>query len=131
MCLIFIVFLVILDPTVGQKMRHIFLRTFRTFAAAEEIFDLLRGQYDLPPPQDVTAVELEEWRTKRLLSSQKRVLTIFVTWLVEHNMIEEDPPIAQRLQRFLSDIAAPPENAALAQEVMKTLSRLVRTAMLI
>lgn len=112
-------------------MRHIFLRTFRTFAAAEEIFDLLRGQYDLPPPQDVTAVELEEWRTKRLLSSQKRVLTIFVTWLVEHNMIEEDPPIAQRLQRFLSDIAAPPENAALAQEVMKTLSRLVRTAMLI
>ena len=73
----------------------------------------------------MTDAELEEWRTQRLLPTQRRVLSIFKEWLTEHAMVEEDPPIARRLQDFLSEITAPPENVALAGEVMKTLSRVV------
>ena len=40
-------------------------------------------------------------------------------------MIEDDPPIARRLQDFLAEITAPAENAEHAQKVMETLKRLV------
>ncbi|KAJ3556493.1 hypothetical protein NM688_g2000 [Phlebia brevispora] len=113
-----------LNPTVGERMRHTFLRTFRTFASANEIFDLLLERYDLDVPQAVTATELEEWRTRRLLQSQRKVLAIFMSWLVDHNMIEEDPSVARRLQDFLSEISEPPDNVAAAQEVRQALERI-------
>lgn len=69
--------------------------------------------------------ELEEWRIRCLLPTQRRVLSVFTTWLVEHSMIEDDPPIARRLQDFLAEITAPAENVGLAQQVMETLERLV------
>lgn len=114
----------------AEKLRHVFLRTFRTFGSANEIFDLFLERYHLDVPHAVTAAELEEWRVKRLVPTQKRVLSIFMTWLVDHDMVEEDPPIARRLQDFLSEIRPPSENATMAAEVMQALERLVRYDMI-
>lgn len=115
------------------KLRHTFLTTFRTFAPASEIFDLLLERFDLNIPQLNTDAEVEEWRTKRLLPTQRRILAMFKTWLQEHEMIEDDPPIAHRLQDFLSEVLAGKSGnetlAALAGEVMKTLGRLVRNTL--
>ena len=40
-------------------------------------------------------------------------------------MIEDDPPIAAKLQSFLTSITTPSDNVAVAREVMNTLERLV------
>ena len=77
-------------------------------------------------PQVEDDAELEDWRSRRLLPTQRRVLSMFKAWLSDHAMIEEEPEIARRLQDFLSEITAPPENVALASEVTKTLERMVR-----
>ena len=77
-------------------------------------------------PHGLSPLEVTEWRAKRLLPAQRRVLLMLKTWLVDHAMIEDDPPIAARLQIFLETIKAPSENVALAREVMTTLERLVR-----
>ncbi len=113
------------DPSHETKLRHVFLSTFRTMGTADEIFDLLLERYDLDAPQTLTTVELEEWRTKRLLPTQRRVISIFTAWLVNHNMIGDDPPIARRLQEFLSEISGPADNLSMANQAMKTLECLV------
>ena len=112
--------------TAERAFRHAFLSTFKTMATANEIFDLLLKRYHLDAPSGLTAVEFDEWRIRCLLPTQRRVLAVFTTWLVEHSMIEEDPPIARRLQQFLAEIPASAENVSLAEQVMKTLEHLVR-----
>lgn len=101
------------------------MRTFRTLGTADEIFDHLLERYYLDAPSTIKVSELDEWKTRCLLPSQRRVLSIFTTWLEDHSMIEDDPPIARRLQDFLAEITAPAENAEHAQKVMETLKRLV------
>jgi son of sevenless len=93
---------------------------------AEEVFELLLKQYYLDVPTGISPSQLHEWKAKYLLPMQGRVLSIFTTWLEEHSMIEDDPPVARRLQSFLAEITSPQENVLHAQKVMKTLERLVR-----
>lgn len=114
-----------LGVNVDRDFRHAFLSTFRTLGTADEIFDLLLERYYLDAPATLTESELVEWKARCLLPSQHRVLSVFTTWLEDHAMIEDDPPIARRLQDFLAEITAPPENVVHAQKVMDTLKRLV------
>lgn len=111
--------------SVDRAFRHSFLLTFRTLGTANEIFDLLLDRYYMDAPEGITMAELEDWKVRCLLPTQRRVLQVFTGWLVEHAMIEDDPPIARRLQDFLSEITGSAENVSLAQQVMKTLERLV------
>lgn len=69
---------------------------------------------------------MEVWRQKKQLPVQRRVLAIFQAWLENHSMIQDDPPIACRLQEFLCSITTPQQNTAYAKQVMNILERLVR-----
>ncbi|KAI0690763.1 ras guanine nucleotide exchange factor domain-containing protein [Cytidiella melzeri] len=113
-----------LSLNVDKEFRHVFLTTFRTMGTADEVFDLLLRRYYLESPAAIAPSELDEWKARCLLPSQRRVLSIFTTWLEEHSMVEDDPPIARRLQNFLAEITAPAENVVHAQKVMMTLERL-------
>ncbi|KAI0348122.1 ras GEF [Trametopsis cervina] len=113
-----------ISENASRQLRHTFLSTFRTLGSASEIFDLLLERYYLDAPPSLTVSELDEWRTRCLSPSQARVLSIFTIWLEEHRMIEDDPPIARRLQDFLGEIIASGGNESQAKQVMKTLERL-------
>jgi son of sevenless len=91
----------------------------------DEIFDLLLSQYNQAQPQGLTGSEADDWRVRRLYPIQHRVLAVFQTWLVDHRMVEDDPPIARRLQMFLAEVTAAKENADVAAEVGKSLEHMV------
>lgn len=117
--------IVTIDPSHETHLRHAFFSTFRTMGTPDEVFDLLLSQYYREQPLGLTGSEADCWRMRLLYPTQRRVLAALRTWLVDHRMIEDDPSIARRLQAFLPEVAAPPENAAAAAEVMTTLERLV------
>ena len=72
------------DALLDFKLRRTFLTTFRTYSTAERIYELLLERYNLKVPEDLSPAELDDWRTRRLLPTQRRVLLIFKTWLVDH-----------------------------------------------
>lgn len=117
------------DVPTDAHFRHTFLSTLHTLGSSGEIFDLLVQQYHLEPPSSISVAQVDKWRQKHLLPVQKRVLSVFATWLGDHRMIEDDPPVAQRLQGFLVDVSESPdsdvENVAIAQDVMQSLEHLV------
>lgn len=106
--------------------RNTFLMTFRTFTSPDQFFDLLVERYRMDHPPDLTGSEFEEWKDKKLLPTQKRVLTILTMWLEDHDLLEEEPYIAQRLTDFLTLIISPPPLALTAKLMLQSLERLVR-----
>lgn len=90
-----------------------------------DFYDMLLANFNQEQPLGLTGAEADEWRLKRLYPIQHRVLCAFRTWLEDYRMIEEDPPIAQRLQKFLPRVTSPAEIALVAEGVMETLKRLV------
>lgn len=87
---------------------------------------MLLDRYHIQPPSCLSEAEVEVWREKKLLPTQRRVLAVFLTWLENHSMIQDDPPIACRLQDFLTGITEPRRNRIAAKQVMDILERLVR-----
>lgn len=108
-----------------NRFRNAFFMTFRTFATSGEIFDLLIDRYRLVPPVGLSTDELEQWKEKILSPTRKRILSIFMTWLEYHRLVQDDPPIARRLQEFLSDISPALATKLQVSHVMATLERMV------
>jgi son of sevenless len=86
---------------------------------------MLTARYELPTPDGLSPMEMDEWRNRKLLPTQNRVLTCLTTWLEDHGMLNEDPHIAQRMQEFLSLITQPPPLALTARLILGSLERLV------
>ncbi len=59
-----------------ETFRRAFLVTFRTFATATEVFDLLVAQFELDAPPDLSEEEFKRWKREKLRPTQKRVLTV-------------------------------------------------------
>jgi son of sevenless-like protein len=100
--------------------------TFRTFAAPDEVFDLLVDRYETVPHADLANTELEEWKEKKLIPMQSRVLIVFTMWLQDYGLLDEEPHIASRLATFLSLIVSPSSLMLTAKLILRDLERLVR-----
>jgi len=112
------------SPAQENQYRHTFLMTYPTFCSASDLFELLLSRYHMTPPPGLDDEEMEAWKQKRLRTTQRRVLTTFVTWLEHHRLVENEPPIAQRLQAFLLSITGPTGNKVTAKQVLKVLERM-------
>jgi son of sevenless-like protein len=113
------------DTQQDKSFRNVFFLTFRTFATADEIFSMLVGRYELPPPEGISIQEIDEWRERKLRPTQNRVLMCLTTWLEDYSMLNEDPHVARQMQEFLSLIQQPPQLALAARLILESLSRLV------
>ncbi|OSD06173.1 ras GEF [Trametes coccinea BRFM310] len=107
------------------KYRQVFLTTYKSFATAEEVFDLLLTQYNITHPTALNLKELEQWKEKKLKPTRRRVLTVLHVWLEEFGLLQDDAHLARRLVDFVSSISAPPQLVSTAREVMKSLERLM------
>ncbi|TDL26433.1 ras GEF [Rickenella mellea] len=116
------------DPlTFSQEtaLRHVFLTTFRTFATADEVFDIFIERYQMDHPPQLTTEEFQEWKEKKLRRVQKRVLSIFSMWIEEHHMLRDDPQIVPRLRDFLVLVISPPSLALTSKLMLQELDRRV------
>ncbi|KAI9511742.1 ras guanine nucleotide exchange factor domain-containing protein [Russula earlei] len=117
----------VVDPLrVSQQeiFRRSFLVTFRTFATATEVFDLLIAQYELDAPPNLSEEEFEQWKREKLRPTQKRVLTVLTMWLEEYDLLNQDAEVAPKLQDFLNLVISPPSLAFTAKLILKSLERL-------
>jgi len=108
-----------------ETFRRAFLVTFRTFATATEVFDLLVAQFELDAPPDLSEEEFKRWKREKLRPTQKRVLTVLTMWLEEYDLLNQDSEVAPKLQDFLRVIVTPPALALTAKHMLKSLERLV------
>jgi son of sevenless len=108
-----------------EIFRRAFLVTFRTFATATEVFDLLVAQFELDVPPNLSEEEFKRWKREKLRPTQKRVLTVLTMWLEEYDLLNQDPEVAPKLQDFLRVIVTPPALALTAKHMLKSLERLV------
>ncbi|KZT27559.1 ras GEF [Neolentinus lepideus HHB14362 ss-1] len=104
--------------------QNAFLMTFKTFATADEVFDLLVDRYQMDCSVGLTDEEFEEWKERKLRPTQSRVLTVLTRWIEDYRMTQEDPHIVPKLQEFLSYIVAPHALALTAKLMMQSLDRL-------
>lgn len=74
--------------------------------------------------------EFEEWKEKKLRSTQKRVLTVLTMWLEDHRLLDEEPHMAKQLTEFLSLIVTPEPLAITAKLMLESLERLVSTVLI-
>lgn len=105
----------------------IFLMTFPTFTTSEELFDLLLDRFSMTRPDNLNQVEVEDWKRRCLIPTQRHVLDVFNLWLEEHRLLEEDPHIAQRLPDFIRQVATP-RLPAEGQALLQNIERLVRVS---
>jgi son of sevenless-like protein len=77
------------------------------------------------PPDGISSAEADDWRIRKLLPIQNRVLMCFTTWLEDHDMLNEDPHISRRMQEFMSQITQPASLALAARLILGSLERLV------
>ena len=110
------------------RYRQAFLTTYKSFASAEEIFDLLVAQFNLSHPTALGSKELEQWKEKRLMPNRRRILTVLQVWNDQFGMLQDDPYLARRVVDFVSSVTTPPALAAVAHDVLKSLERYVRVS---
>jgi son of sevenless-like protein len=108
-----------------ENFRRAFLVTFRTFATATEVFDLLVAQYELDVPSNLSEEEFKQWKREKLWPTRKRVLTVLTMWLEEYDLLNRDAEVAPKLQDFLCLIVSPAALALTAKHILKSLERLV------
>ncbi|KAI0050629.1 ras GEF [Auriscalpium vulgare] len=117
----------VIDPlrmSQQEAFRRAFLVTFRTFATAIEVFDLLVAQYEIDAPSGLSEEQFEHWKHEKLRPTQKRVLTVLTMWLEEFDLLNQDPEVAPRLQEFLSLIVSPAAMSLTAKHMLISLERL-------
>ncbi|KAI0660561.1 ras GEF [Cubamyces menziesii] len=112
-------------PVQETKYRQVFLTTYKSFATAEEVFDLLLEQYDISHPVALNLKELEQWKEKKLKPTRRRVLSVLHVWLEEFGLLQDDAYLARRLVDFVSSVTSPPQLADTAREVLKSLERVM------
>jgi son of sevenless len=108
-----------------EIFRRAFLVTFRTFATATEVFDLLVAQYEMCVPPNLSEEEFKRWKRDKQRPTQKRVLTVLTMWLEEYDLLNQDPEVPPKLQDFLGLIVHPPALELTAKHILKSLERLV------
>ena len=111
------------------RYRQEFLTTYKSFASAEEVFDLLVAQFNLSHPTDLSLKELEQWKEKRLMPNSRRVLTVLQVWNDQFGLLQDDPYLARRVVDFVSSVTSPAPLAAVARDVLKSLERYVRAVL--
>ncbi|KAI0035127.1 ras guanine nucleotide exchange factor domain-containing protein [Vararia minispora EC-137] len=117
----------VIDPlrmSQQEKFRRVFLMTFRTFAGATEVFELLISHYEMDAPPGLSDAEFDQWKREKLRPTQMRVLKVLTMWLEDHDLLNQAPEIAPRLQEFLSLIVAPPSLQLTAKQILASLERL-------
>ncbi|KAI0778672.1 ras GEF [Trametes elegans] len=112
-------------PIQETRYRHAFLTTYKSFATAEEVFDLLLEQYNISHPTALNLKEMEQWKERRLKPTRRRVLTVLRVWTEEHGLLHDDAHLARRIVDFLSSINSPPQLADSAREVIRSLERFI------
>ncbi|KAJ3535720.1 hypothetical protein NMY22_g6360 [Coprinellus aureogranulatus] len=95
------------SPDQRNPFPSVFLMTFRTFTTSEELFHLLLDRFSMTRPDNLNEVEVEDWKKRCLIPTQRHVLDVFTLWLEDHRLLEEDPHIAQRLPDFITHVATP------------------------
>ena len=118
-----------IEPVQETRYRQAFLTTYKSFAAAEEIFDLLVMQFNIPHPSGLSLKELEQWKEKKLKPTRRRVLTVLQVWADDYGLLQDDPHLARRIVDFVSNITSPPSLASTARDVLKSLERYVSLRM--
>jgi son of sevenless len=98
--------------------------TFCTFTTTDELFDMLVQSYETNPPADLTSSGLEEWRAKSQGPTRKRVL-IFLLWLEDHGLLDEEPWIANQIRHFLTAKVTPSPTKVTAKLILYSIHRLV------
>ncbi|THH19381.1 hypothetical protein EW146_g1783 [Bondarzewia mesenterica] len=107
-----------------ETFRRVFLTTFRTFATANEVYDLLISHYEMTQPEGLDLEALDVWKKDKMRPTQKRVLSVLTLWLEEHDMLNQDPDIPPRLQAFLSQRHSAPSLSLTAKHMLISLERL-------
>lgn len=95
------------QPNQPDPFANAFLMTFRTFMTSEELFDLLLDRFSMSRPDNLNELEVEDWKKRSLIPTQRHVLDVFKLWLEDHRLLEEDPHIAARLPDFIRHVATP------------------------
>ncbi|KAH9858290.1 ras GEF [Lenzites betulinus] len=112
-------------PALETRYRQVFLTTFKSFATAEEVFNLLLAQYNISHPTALNLKELEQWKEKKLKPTRRRVLAVLHVWTEEYGLLQDDAYLARRLVDFVSSITSPPQLANIAREVLKSLEHIM------
>ncbi|EIW64034.1 ras GEF [Trametes versicolor FP-101664 SS1] len=112
-------------PVQETKYRQAFLTTYKSFATAEEVFDLLLAQFNISHPTALNLKELEQWKERRLKPTRRRVLAVLHLWIEEYGLLQDDAYLARRIVDFVSSITKPPQLANTAREVLKSLERYI------
>lgn len=91
-----------------------FLATFRTITTPDILFELLVERFRMSPPKNLSPADVEDWKSRYLLPTRKRVLDLFIAWLEQHQLLEEEAHIARHLTDFLLSSVTPvfPEEAS-------------------
>ncbi|KAF8641186.1 hypothetical protein AX17_000821 [Amanita inopinata Kibby_2008] len=117
----------IIDPLErarDTKYQTVFLTTFRTFITADRLFEMLVDNFWMNRPEGTNDEEFEDWKTARLLPTQRRILMIFTSWLENHQLLEEEPHIAQKLTDFLGLLLSSRSLASMAKDIIQKIERL-------
>lgn len=113
----------LIEAADDTKYRNVFLMTFRTFTAADTLFNMLVQRYQQETPEKLSIAGFQEWRN-HAICIQQSVLTVCTMWLEDHRLLEEEPHIARRMTEFLRLIVLPPLST-MAKQLIQTIERLV------
>ncbi|KII94039.1 hypothetical protein PLICRDRAFT_50030 [Plicaturopsis crispa FD-325 SS-3] len=111
-------------PAPDAAFRNAFLMTYRTFTTGMEVFDRLVERYQMDLSTHLNAEEFENWKEIKLRPCQQRVLTTFTIWFEDHNLLREEPQVAEKLKEFLSLIVSPAPLAITARLMRESLDRM-------
>lgn len=87
-----------------SKFNTTFLLTYRSFCTTEQLFNELFARYQLPPPDDLSAEELEIWKEKKLKLVRLRVFNVIKSWLETYFNEEEDKSILPEINHFTDHV---------------------------
>ncbi|KAI9254357.1 ras guanine nucleotide exchange factor domain-containing protein [Helicostylum pulchrum] len=87
-----------------SKFNTTLLLTYRSFCTTGELFDELFQRYQLAPPEDLKAEELDMWREKKLKLVRLRVFNVIKSWLETYFNEEEDRPILPEISHFTDHV---------------------------
>lgn len=99
--------------------------TYRTFSTADEVLDLIIERFNMESPPGLGIDEVEEWKEKKLRTTQHRILTLITVWIEDHSLVLEEPKVARRLKEFLVGIVEPAPLVLTASLMIQALHRSV------
>lgn len=129
-----------IDPTFNST----FLMTYRSFATAEEVLNLLIKRYQLQPPPNLNPEQLKDWAERKqkpvklryvavrfilvpsLIMREVRVFNILKTWLDQHYNENMDADILEGILEFATDIMGKDTQVRMpSQQLVKAVQRRV------